>query len=95
MIVQPEPTIESQLPPLRVKAVGLAPPSVTPPRASDPPPVFVMVKLSALEVVFSVTSPKARVPGVMTNTGAATPVPVSATVCGEPVASSVKLTAAE
>ncbi len=78
---------------LWVNAVGFAPPSVIPVIVSAAVPVLESVRVCAALVVATFWLPKASVAGVSVanGTGAAVPVPVSATVCGDPLTLSATL----
>jgi hypothetical protein len=70
------------------KEVALVPVTVSEVRVSVPVPVFLSVTICAGEVKPSAVEAKDRLVGerVMASVGVATPLPVSAAVCGDPVA---------
>jgi len=72
-----------------------SPEATTEVMVSAPEPVLVRMMLLAVDVVDSVWSPKFRLVGFKLTPGAcATPVPVMATDCGDPVALSVNASVA-
>src|ERR1039458_5909816 len=73
------------------KSVGFVPASAMELKVKVAVPLLVSVTASAAEVVKCVVAGKARVVTLWVSAGAAVPVPVSVTFCGEPVAESVTL----
>lgn len=73
------------------KSVGLVPARVIAERLIVVVVVLVSVTVCAADVVACVVVGKATVVALSVSVGAALPVPVSVTVCGEPVALSVTL----